>query len=295
MGPLTFLDIYRYVDLALPGLKENFGIDPRTFALDVLDISTEQALRTSRDDLPNELKDRLDHAIRRFKNGEPLQYITGIAYFDGHRFKVDHRVLIPRHDSEFLVEAVFEEIKHRTATNPDKQQALNVLEIGAGSGALTISLMYRCLDIVKFQATDISGDAIEVARENLIMHFKDRADEADRMFDKADLVGGAAKESQDILFSNPPYVGTDDEVDVHVLKEPAIALYSSEAGTAFYRRIFQEALVVIKKGGSIFLEVGAGQDKVVTEMGQKAGLTLMKSCKDLAENVRVLHFKKGPQ
>lgn len=201
----------------------------------------------------------------------PLQHILGTQDFMGFTFSVDRRVLIPRQDTETLVETVLEEQR-----DPKKR----VLDLCTGSGCIAVSLkaMGRYAHVT---ATDLSGEALKVARVN-----------AERILGKdhgirlleGDLFGALPpEEGYDIIVSNPPYIptetirGLEPEVRDH---EPLMALDGDADGLRFYRNIAGEAGRWLRPGGSIYLEIGHDQARAVTELLEKAGFDNIKVIKD---------------
>ncbi|EPD87446.1 peptide chain release factor N(5)-glutamine methyltransferase [Streptococcus sp. HPH0090] len=179
----------------------------------------------------------------------PAQYIIGHAEFFGMQLKVDERVLIPRPETEELVELIL-------AENP--KENLKVLDIGTGSGAIALSLAKNRPDWT-ITAADISQDALDLASEN-----------AKRLnlgisFIKSDCFFEICSK-YDIIVSNPPYISRADEEEVglNVLhSEPHLALFADEEGLAIYRRIAEESKDHLNDGGKIYLEIGYKQGQSV--------------------------------
>ena len=179
----------------------------------------------------------------------PAQYIIGHAEFFGMQLKVDERVLIPRLETEELVELIL-------AENPDGH--LKVLDIGTGSGAIALALAKDRADWT-ITAADISQDALELASENA-----DRLD-LEISFIKSDCFSEICSK-YDIIVSNPPYISRADEVEVglNVLhSEPHLALFADEDGLAIYRRIAEDSKDYLNDGGKIYLEIGYKQGQSV--------------------------------
>ncbi len=218
--------------------------------------------------IEEEEKETLEKLIKRRISGEPLQYILGHQEFWSIDFKVDSRVLIPRPETELLVEQSLSIL-----SEPLLKKPAFVLEIGTGSGAVAISLAKEVRDIF-FVATDISGDALMLAKENAkssgLLH--------QIQFIKSDLFDPfrllREREPFDLILSNPPYVtcseirGLAREVRDY---EPVIALNGGEDGLTFYRDIISQAPFYLKKGGWLLLEVGQAQGEKVSELIEKKG------------------------
>ena len=179
----------------------------------------------------------------------PAQYIIGHAEFFGMELKVDERVLIPRPETEELVELILVE-------NPKKN--LKVLDIGTGSGAIALALAKSRPDWT-ITAADISQDALDIAEENA------KENSADLIFIKSDCFSEISSK-YDIIVSNPPYISRSDESEVglNVLhSEPHLALFADENGFAIYRKIAEEAKDYLTDGGKIYLEIGYKQGQSV--------------------------------
>ena len=179
----------------------------------------------------------------------PAQYIIGHAEFFGMQLKVDERVLIPRPETEELVELILTE-------NPEKN--LKVLDIGTGSGAIALALAKNRPDW-SVTATDISQDALELATEN------SKRQDLNLSFIKSDCFSEISSK-YDIIVSNPPYISRADEVEVglNVLhSEPHLALFADEDGLAIYRRIAEDSKDYLNDGGKIYLEIGYKQGQSV--------------------------------
>ena len=185
----------------------------------------------------------------------PAQYIIGLAEFYGMELKVDERVLIPRPETEELVEVILTE-------NPKPN--LSVLDIGTGSGAIALALAKNRPDWC-VTASDISPDALNLASENATLQ------DLKISFKKSDCFEEIA-ENYDIIVSNPPYISRADESEVglNVLhSEPHLALFAEEDGLAIYRKIAQEAKNHLREGGKIYLEIGYKQGHSVPALFRK--------------------------
>ena len=179
----------------------------------------------------------------------PAQYIIGHADFFGMQLKVDERVLIPRPETEELVDLILTE-------NPEKN--LKVLDIGTGSGAIALALAKNRPDW-SVTAADISQDALDLSLENA------NAQNLNLSFIKSDCFSEISSK-YDIIVSNPPYISREDqeEVGLNVLhSEPHLALFADEDGLAIYRRIAEDSKDYLNDGGKIYLEIGYKQGQSV--------------------------------
>ena len=179
----------------------------------------------------------------------PAQYIIGHAEFFGTELKVDERVLIPRPETEELVELILAE---------NLKDNLKVLDIGTGSGAIALALAKNRPDW-SVTASDISQDALDLSLENA------NAQNLNLSFIKSDCFSEISAK-YDIIVSNPPYISREDqeEVGLNVLhSEPHLALFADEDGLAIYRRIAEDSKDYLNDGGKIYLEIGYKQGQNV--------------------------------
>lgn len=224
---------------------------------------------------------------------EPIAYITGIKEFYGREFVVNKNVLIPRSETELLVDAVLDWIREQNVikdTNGgcDSSYVLNMLDIGVGSGNISCSLLLE-VDNLKITAIDISKQAIEVAIQNI-----DRFALNDRIcFIQSDLFKnlGNLKEKFDIIVSNPPYIDVDDKdimAQETVLFEPETALYAQGKGLKIYEEIFKEMPLYLKPNGFGVFEIGIGQAADLQKLARNYGITIEKIFKDMQGIERVI-------
>ena len=191
----------------------------------------------------------IEEIYRKLANHIPAQYIIGHAEFFEMQLKVDERVLIPRPETEELVEFIL-------AENP--KENLKVLDIGTGSGAIALALAKNRPDWT-ITAADISQDALDLAMENANNQGQSLS------FIKSDCFSEISSK-YDIIVSNPPYISRVDEAEVglNVLhSEPHLALFADEDGLAIYRRIAEESKDFLNDGGKIYLEIGYKQGQSV--------------------------------
>lgn len=240
-----------------------------------LSLSREGLYAHLRDPLKEWEKEGCERLIRRRISGEPLQYILEHQEFWSIDLKVDPRVLIPRAETELLVEQSLSIL-----SETGLQRIPFALEIGTGSGAIAIALAKEVKKLLVV-ATDISRDALLLAKENA----KSAGVRHQIEFVNGDLFGplrpSAGKGLFDLILSNPPYIvrrkisTLAKEVKDH---EPAVALNGGEDGLAFYRRIIPEAPGYLRGGGWLLLEVALGQGPDVSELIEKEGHFLKPRC-----------------
>ena len=219
--------------------------------------------------------------IEKIRNGTPLQYITHSQEFMKMNFFVNENVLIPRVDTECVVE---EAIKIANMTNAKK-----ILDLCTGSGVIAISLA-KYIYGSEITAIDISDKALEVAKRNA----KSNEVENQIKFIKSNLYENLPNEKYDIIISNPPYVKREviKTLDKEVRKEPKLALDGGYDGLDFYRKIIPNAYQYLKHQGHICLEIGFDQKADVLEIIKDNGNFVKAYCKkDLYDNDRVICAK----
>ena len=212
-------------------------------------LSCGRAQLTMRKDEPlsDGARRQLDAWLAAREGGEPLQYVTGGTCFMGLDFRCDRRALIPRQDTETLVEVALRRMAGR--------KNLRVLDMCCGTGAIGLSVCHFRPDAL-VTLTDISPDALDLARENARLLGLEPA------FRQGDLMEAVAGERFDFLLCNPPYL-TDDDMDClmrEVRYEPELALRGGADGLSFYRRIAEGLDGSLLPGGEALLEIGRGQD-----------------------------------
>ena len=231
--------------------------------------------------LPDFFDNRLASIIERLKRHEPLQYILGKARFHGHSFTVTPAVLIPRPETEQLVDMIIDE-------NPSSD--LQVLDIGTGSGCIAISLA-RALKFAQVTATDISHDALQVAQQNAIA-LKTRV----RFLEQDILTCRAPSEMWDIIVSNPPYITEQEKATMerNVLDyEPHSALFvPNNDPMLFYRPIATYASRALKNGGRLYLEINRTMAQLVCDTLSKSGLSNIQIYNDFNGNNRFITATK---
>ncbi len=221
--------------------------------------------------------------VDRRKNGEPLQYILGFQEFMGFEFIVKSGVLIPRGDTEFLVEAILDYAKNTFADN-----SFRMLDIGAGSGAISLSVA-KLMKNSEIIAIDISSDAIKLSNENKIKLNIDNAEFLQGNLFSA--LGEVQENSFDIIASNPPYI-PDEEIETLQaevrLHEPKLALAGGKDGLDFYREIANKSLKYLKKGGLLIFEVGHDQGEAVADIMKNSGYDNIEIINDFENRNRVV-------
>lgn len=224
---------------------------------------------------------RFRAAVQRRARREPVAYITGEKEFMGLALQVTPAVLIPRPETELVVETAAALLAARPAPV--------VVDVGTGSGAIAVAVLHK-LPTARAVAVDISPDALAVARANAERH---------DVVERLELIAGdflipLAERRFDAVLTNPPYVAAADmaRLPPEVRCEPVAALDGGEDGLAFYRRLAAEGPAHVLPGGYIVCEVGQGQAAAVAALLQRAGLTVTDTRRDLAKIPRVVVARK---
>ena len=231
-------------------------------------------------------------AVRQRASGRPLQYITGKQEFWGLEFTVTPDVLIPRPESEHLVEEAVVLAGHHGSGAP------RICDVGTGSGCIAIAVAYelrRRKIPAEIHATDISTAALEVARQNA-----SRLGFADIHFHQADLLDKFSPQEArfDLVLSNPPYVGLreQDKVQREVREhEPQVAVFAGEDGLAIYKRLVPEAHSLLQPGGWLLLEIGYSIEAAVRALLPDKDWQSIRVVPDLQGIPRVVMAQKENQ
>ena len=262
------------------------------------------------DELPLDQAVLFDTLIKRRLAGEPIQYITGQTEFYGLPFRVNSAVLIPRPETEHLVEQVLKRAAqlrvpqvpsgtweanalNSPGTEPPATRVppLRILDIGTGSGCIAVALAHH-LPQASITAIDLSPDALALARQNATLNAV-----ADRIrFLHGDLLAPVTGEQFDLIVSNPPYVPTPDRASLSIEvrdHEPALALFAGNDGLDIYRRLIPAAHAALTPGGFLLLEIGYGQQPAVTALLATTGFQSIQTFPDLQGIPRVLSAQRG--
>ncbi|MDO5307669.1 MAG: peptide chain release factor N(5)-glutamine methyltransferase [bacterium] len=218
---------------------------------------------------------KLENIVQtRISKNFPIQYIIGEAYFMGEYFKVTPEVLIPRDETEILVNKAIEIIK--------KHAFSSVLDIGTGSGCIACTIAKQTNATVL--GVDISSDALRIALDNVTkLNINNRA-----VFRKSDLFSKVRSDEKfDVIVSNPPYIPHNTELEKEVLAEPHIALFADDNGLYFYKKIIAEAPNYLNSKGYLMFELGINEAKSVKQIMQK-DFENIEIFKDLADIERVI-------
>ena len=235
---------------------------------------------------------KLRELVKRRAGGEPLQYITGETEFCGLKFMVDKRVLIPRPETELLVETVVKRLKPAPGAPGDRALPTTLIDVGTGSGCIAIALAKK-LPTAEISALDVSPDALEVARGNAALH---QVEKKVRFFEGDLLEGLPSSFVAEAIVSNPPYIA-DGELaklpkEVRGF-EPVRALAAGEDGLKVIRRLVMNARRALSASGFVALEIGAGQRQAVEGIFGQQGYGVVEVVKDLQGHERVVVAQPG--
>ena len=228
-------------------------------------------------------EEELKEIIEELKTGKPYQQILGHTEFYGKKFFVDENVLIPRPETEELVELAISKIKNLKS----KIQNLKLLDVGTGSGIIPITLK-KHFPNAEISAIDISEKALEIAKKNADFH------QARINFIQADYLNTDLTENYDVIISNPPYIGIEENIEIEdSVKgfEPNIALFSPTSDALiFYKKIAKDGEKHLNENGMIFLEINQKLGKETLELFQNFSESQL--IKDLSGNDRFVFAKK---
>lgn len=261
---------------------ENAGVpdaelDSRYLLEEICGITRAEFYLKEKEELDEEAARHFETAIKERGRRVPLQYILGSQEFMGLTFTVNDHVLIPRQDTETLVETVL----------PFLREGEKVLDLGTGSGCIAVALKKNC-PAIELTASDASKQALLVAKENAKRNGTEMTFARSDVFDNLSAVF-------DVIVSNPPYIKSDV---IPILQpevaefEPVEALDGSPDGLHFYRRIADGLEEHLTAGGRIFVEIGHDQAEEVTSIFREAGLKEITVVKDLAGQNRVVFARK---
>jgi release factor glutamine methyltransferase len=257
----------------LSPVSDSARLDAEMLLCQTIDMPRSYLFAHPEDELDDLSRDRFEALVLRRLQGEPMSYITGTREFWSHALLVSPATLVPRPETELLVELALREIPRKAEWQ--------ILDLGTGSGAIGISIAAERL-LCTVTATDISAGALSIARENV------------RQADLANvtcLLGSWTVPVEDrqfnVIVSNPPYVRDDDEVLENLRHEPLSALASGIDGLDAIRILATDCMPILAAGGWLMIEHGADQRDDVADLLKAAGWTDITCHNDLAGKPRV--------
>lgn len=279
------MDINKALQIGREALLKN-GLEPREARL-LLAFTTKlkkEELIVCKECSEDNYKQYIELINRRIK-GEPFAYIVGHKEFMKLDFKVDKNVLIPREDTEILVQEVIQIAKEKQLNNlnsENESKKIKILDMCTGSGCIAVSLAKFIKD-AELVAVDISKEALKIAKENAIYHGVNVKFICSNLFQNV-------SEKFDIIVSNPPYIRKADieSLQEEVKNEPIGALDGGESGLNFYEKITQEAINFLNENGSLAFEIGFNQGAEVIKIMRKNDLKNIEIKKDISGNNRVV-------
>ena len=272
---MTLREAYRYGQEQLKNAKvEDAELDAWYLLEFVTGISRAQYFLDSEKQLSFEEEQEYLRNLKLRTEHIPLQHITGVQMFMGLEFKVNEHVLIPRQDTEVLVEKVLDVL----------QPGMQVLDMCTGSGCILLSLLHGKKDVTGV-GVDLSEEALKVAKQNA------ESLEIEATFLQSDLFA-KVEGTYDLIVSNPPYIRTEvieglqEEVRMH---DPRMALDGKEDGLYFYKKIIEKSPSYLKRSGRVYFEIGHDQGEDVKKLMEDAGFQEVTVKKDLAGLDRVVY------
>ncbi|MFH0948106.1 MAG: peptide chain release factor N(5)-glutamine methyltransferase [Elusimicrobiota bacterium] len=253
----------------------------------------------SKKNIKNCERDAYQKLLNKRKKGLPTAYITGETEFMGLRFYVNKNVLIPRQETEILVEEVLKILptSHFFATGEPTWQLPTIIDIGTGCGNIAVSLA-KYIPNAKIVATDISKDALRIARKNAKLN-----NVSDRItFFQSDILNSTSNfqllrhrrtylATANLIISNPPYIKSSEikKLQKEIQYEPKIALDGGKDGLNFYRKIIPLSRKLLKKNGFLMFEIGYHHSQEIKKQMELNGLKNIKIIKDYSQQERIIY------
>lgn len=255
---------------------DTYSLDAEVLLAHVLDLNRLDMIIQKNEEITSVQQAEFDILVSRRAQNEPIAYIVGHKEFWGVEFKVTKDTLIPRPDTETLIECVLKEFS-------DKNAALKILDLGTGTGCIALTLLHEYKNANAI-LVDISGGALAVAQHNS-KHIcvSERAS-----FIKSDWFSALPQSTFDIIVSNPPYIARDENLMKDVLDyEPHSALFADNKGLDEYKKILSSCKNFMHERSMIFFEIGSTQAQEISALASEYGFTVQKIAKDLSGMDRV--------
>lgn len=250
----------------------------KMFVMNYLELKNSEIILKKDEQVSEEMMTRLDEDLERINSGEPVQYVLGTTYFYSFEMKIDKRALIPRPETEELVDWIYKELKSKTP---------KILDVGTGSGCIALALKAGFPN-GEIHGTDIKQEALDLAIENAI-EMQLKVD-----FEKADALNLADqyKDKWDVIVSNPPYILEQEKalMQIHVVDfEPHSALFvPNDDPLKFYNAISEYAQLHLNEKGKLFFEIHENFAHEVKEMLTSQGFSRIEVRKDLQGKDRMI-------
>lgn len=244
----------RVEDLIVYGKSKVHSDLAKMLLADLMGINSLELLTILDQEVSLDIEDKFKYRVAELRKGRPIQYIIGNVNFFGNELLVNEKVLIPRFETEQLVDNTIKKIKEIWGDAP-----IDIIDLGCGSGAIGLSLK-KAMDNTNVTLLDISHDALDVAKQNA-----ERLN-LDVQFIQGDMLTNITNK-YDVIISNPPYIKTDEEIEEIVRNnEPHLALYGGVDGLDYYRTIFKRIKNNLKDKYLIALEIGDTQKEAICNL-----------------------------
>ena len=243
---------------------------------ELLDKNPLELLNYLKEEVSREIEDKYKESILALEEGKPLQYVLGKVNFYGIEYRINHNVLIPRFETEELVEKTIEYITRNW------KEPIDMIDLGCGSGVIGLTLEKK-VNTNSIDLVDISKEALEVTKLN-----KERLNSKANLIENDFLEGNTKK--YDVIISNPPYIKTNEEIDEIVKKnEPHVALYAGEEGLDCYEKILKNIKNNMKEKCLIAFEIGYDQkEDIINIINQYLQNVKIETKQDLSGRDRML-------
>ena len=243
-------------DLIIEGKKQINSMHAKMLLADLLSTNVLELLLILDQKVPSDIVKQYYQELQALKENKPIQYVIGHVNFYGNPFFVTKDVLIPRFETEELVENVINYIKNHS------QEKLNVLDLGCGSGAIGLTIKKLCQEKVDVTLVDISSKALEITKKNALNLQLSVTIKQSDWFQNIN-------EKFDIIISNPPYIAQEEEIEPIVKEnEPHLALYGGKDGLDCYKKIFQQAPNYVTSNYLLAFEIGQYQKEALTNLAK---------------------------
>lgn len=207
--------------------------------------------------LKEKYPDNLDEILKKVEEGYPIQYLIGYVDFYGYKINVDNSVLIPRFETEYLIEKTINYLKKYNFNNN-----MQIIDLATGSGCIAITLKHK-YPLSTIKAIDISSKALNKCQENM------KLNDVELNLEQKDILKDKFSGKYDLIISNPPYVNKNQIVDIQTKYEPQNAIFADNEGLEFYEKIAQISKNIANNKSIIALEIGYDQASKITEIFKK--------------------------